>query len=183
MSKFESFIYLTNIFSDSVAYIFSFNPFWWTEILNFNIVIVSTFLLLIFFCYCCFLFKTSLPDPISCLRHLCLTQFDEDIFYYFLLDVWDSFSSSSSFFFFFNFWLHFMACRILVPRPGIEPVLLEFEATWPPGKSQLYFLKIIFILSIVKEYKWLSLLSFISVLLKQLEFIDVFVLLCNAVFP
>ena len=172
MSRFESFIYLTNIFSDSVAYLFSFNPFWWTEILNFNIVIVSTFLLLIFFVI-----------VVSCLRHLSLTQFDDDILYYFLLDVWDSFSSSSSSFFFLNFWLHFMACRILVPRPGIEPVLLEVEATGPPGKSQLYFLKIIFILSIVKEYKWLSLLSFISVLLKQLEFIDVFVLLCNAVFP
>ena len=76
-----------------------------------------------------------------------------------------------------------MACRILVPRPGIEPVPLEVEGTVPPGKSQLYFLKVIFMLSIVKEYKWLSLLSFISVLLKQLEFTDVFVLLCNAVFP
>ena len=103
VSRFESFIYLTNIFSDSVAYLFSFNLFWWTEILNFNIVIVSTFLLLIFFCYCCFLLKTSLPDPVSCLRHLCLTQFDEDILYYFLLDVWDSFISSSSSFFFFFF--------------------------------------------------------------------------------
>ena len=46
-----------------------------------------------------------------------------------------------------------MACRILVPRPGIEPVPLEVEGTVPPGKSQLYFLKVIFMLSIVKEYK------------------------------
>ena len=30
--------------------------------------------------------------------------------------------------FLFNFWLHCMACRILVPRPGIEPTPPAVEA-------------------------------------------------------
>ena len=124
---------------------------------------------------------STLTSP-SCLSsHFMMTFSSRPV-----LKLWNNpqlHSSSSSSFFFLNFWLHFMACRILVSRPGIEPVPLEVEATGPPGKSQLYFLKIIFILSIVKEYKWLSLLSFISVLLKQLGFTDVFVLLCSAVFP
>ena len=47
-------------------------------------------------------------------------------------------------YFFFFFLLHQMACRILVPWPGTEPVPLHWKlgvlATGPPGKSlYIYF--------------------------------------------
>ena len=52
------------------------------------------------------------------------------------------------FFFFSCFWPH-VVCRILVPRPGIEPVPLAVEAgvltSGPPGESQvLPYLLLIF---------------------------------------
>ena len=43
------------------------------------------------------------------------------------------------------FWLHCVVCGILVPRPGKEPVPLQWKlgvlTMGPPGKSLLFYLK------------------------------------------